>query len=231
MLNHRPHDCLHNLLFRRRSKKTSKLRVTGLWAGNSPATGEFRAQRVSKAGNVSIWWRHHVTEDISRDSTALQELKSPSWDLKKLSRRQASALEYFVCSFRPLIIVYAHKLAFGRDNLNLTRNDIYGLFHNPYSAFFFVNKDWYGVHAFTLKPHESLCTWLTLVASNTHNDVSNHRQIEYLFNNLSSWRPKMQKRIKQSKLDITGLYEGNPAATIWPIQVCPQAGKLVNRVF
>ena len=33
--NHQPHDCLLNLLFRRRSKKTSKLRVTGLCAGNS----------------------------------------------------------------------------------------------------------------------------------------------------------------------------------------------------
>ena len=31
--NHQPHDCLLNRLFRRRSKKTSKLRVTGLCAG------------------------------------------------------------------------------------------------------------------------------------------------------------------------------------------------------
>ena len=57
--NHQPHDCLPNRLFRRRSKRTSKLRVTGLCAGNSPATGEFPAQRASKAENVSIWWRHH----------------------------------------------------------------------------------------------------------------------------------------------------------------------------
>ena len=34
--NHQPHHCLLNRLFRRRSKKTSKLRVTGLCAGNSP---------------------------------------------------------------------------------------------------------------------------------------------------------------------------------------------------
>ena len=44
---------------RRRSKKTSKLRVTGLCAGNSPVTGEFPAQRASNAENGSIWWRHH----------------------------------------------------------------------------------------------------------------------------------------------------------------------------
>ena len=34
--NHQPHVCLLNRLFRRRSKETSKLRVTGLCVGNSP---------------------------------------------------------------------------------------------------------------------------------------------------------------------------------------------------
>ena len=34
--NHQTHGYLLNRLFRRRSKKTSKLRVTGLCAGNSP---------------------------------------------------------------------------------------------------------------------------------------------------------------------------------------------------
>ena len=34
--NHQPHDCLFNRLFRCRSKKTSKLRVTGLCVGKSP---------------------------------------------------------------------------------------------------------------------------------------------------------------------------------------------------
>ena len=58
--NHQPRDCLLNLLFRCRSKKTSKLRVTGLCAGNSPGTGEFPAQVAGNAENVSIWWRHHV---------------------------------------------------------------------------------------------------------------------------------------------------------------------------
>ena len=57
--NHQPRGCLLNRLFRRKSKKTSKLRVTGLCAGNSPGTGEFPAQMASYAENVSIWWRHH----------------------------------------------------------------------------------------------------------------------------------------------------------------------------
>ena len=51
--NHQPHGCLLNRLFRRRSKKTSKLRVTGLCAG------EFPAQMANNVENISIWWRHH----------------------------------------------------------------------------------------------------------------------------------------------------------------------------
>ena len=58
--NHQPHHCLLNRVFRRRSKKTSKLCVTGLCGGNSPGTGEFPAQMASNAENVSIWWRHHA---------------------------------------------------------------------------------------------------------------------------------------------------------------------------
>ena len=53
------HDSLLNRLFRRGSKKASKLRVTGLCAENSPVTDEFPAQKASNVENVSIWWRHH----------------------------------------------------------------------------------------------------------------------------------------------------------------------------
>ena len=60
--NHQPHDCLLDLLFRHRSKKTSNLRVIGLCEGNSTVTGEFTTQRFSNAESVSIWWRHHVLQ-------------------------------------------------------------------------------------------------------------------------------------------------------------------------
>ena len=40
-------------------RKTSKLRVTSLCAGNSPGTGEM----ASNAENVSIWWRHHGSDN------------------------------------------------------------------------------------------------------------------------------------------------------------------------
>ena len=57
--NPQPHHCLFKRLFRHKSKKTSKLRVTGLCVGNSPVTVEFPAQMASNAENVSFWWRHH----------------------------------------------------------------------------------------------------------------------------------------------------------------------------
>ena len=47
--NHQPHHCLLNRVFGCWSKKTSKPRVTGLCAGNSPGTGEFPAQMASNA--------------------------------------------------------------------------------------------------------------------------------------------------------------------------------------
>ena len=37
-------------------KKTSKLRVNGLFKGNSPVTGEFHAQKGNNTENASIWF-------------------------------------------------------------------------------------------------------------------------------------------------------------------------------
>ena len=90
--NHQPHDCLLNRLFRRKSKKTSYLRVTSLCAGNSPGTGEFPTQMASNAENVSIWWRHHVsgwcgspkpTRDVKRnDRPTFRRRRKPRWNRK-----------------------------------------------------------------------------------------------------------------------------------------------------
>ena len=79
--NHQPRDCLLNRLFRRRSKKTSKLRVTGLCAGNSPGTGEFPAQMASYAENYSIWWRYHAVWSVGVAEPGIQhsENKRNRW--------------------------------------------------------------------------------------------------------------------------------------------------------
>ena len=87
--NHRRLHCLFISWFSCKSNKTSKLRVTGLCAGNSPVTGEFPAQKVSNAENVAIWWRHRVTllksgDEILWKITALTVLRfsipnEPNW--------------------------------------------------------------------------------------------------------------------------------------------------------
>ena len=58
--NHQIHDCLLKRLFRHRSKKTSKLRVTGLCEGKSPVTGEFPLQMASNTETyiATPIWRH-----------------------------------------------------------------------------------------------------------------------------------------------------------------------------
>ena len=61
-------DCLLTCLFRHISKKTSKLRATGLCDGNSPVTGTIPAQRpatrtmlplddvIMRPGAQTVWW-------------------------------------------------------------------------------------------------------------------------------------------------------------------------------
>ena len=69
-----------NGLFGLRSKKTSKLHVTGLCVGNSPVTGEFPAQMASNAENVSIWCRHHETNFAVPDlQTSCTDLTTWQW--------------------------------------------------------------------------------------------------------------------------------------------------------
>ena len=71
ILNHQPHHCLPKRLFGYRSKKLSKLCITGLCAGNSLGTGEFPAQMASNEDTVSIWWRHHENNFSQQRNQAL----------------------------------------------------------------------------------------------------------------------------------------------------------------
>ena len=61
--SHRRLDALLNRLFRRRSKKTSNLRVTG-FLGEFAGDRQSPSQKASNAENVSIWWRHHVRNKV-----------------------------------------------------------------------------------------------------------------------------------------------------------------------
>ena len=112
--NHQHHDCLLNLLFRRRSKKTSKLRVTGFCAGSSPGTGEFSAQMASYAENVSIWWRHHIK--LTREATSRESPNPQFRTINFIIIQWVCPQNMFLCglvsiylpiSFR---IIYVHSI-------------------------------------------------------------------------------------------------------------------------
>ena len=111
--NHQPHGCLLNRLFRRKSKKTSKLRVTGLCAGNSPGTGEFPAQMASYAENVSIWWRHH-----EHGSTLI-----PAWISNYMPRKVWYEITYPFLNFNGgsghCQIIRRHEIVYVMDRLLL----------------------------------------------------------------------------------------------------------------
>ena len=87
--NHQPHDSLLDRSCRCRSKKTSKLRVTGLCAWNSPVTGEFPAQMVSNAEKglhlmTSSWVSHRVK--VNKNSVKIWKVS-----LRKIHSRMSSA--------------------------------------------------------------------------------------------------------------------------------------------
>ena len=68
--NHQPRGCLLNRLFSRRSKKTSKLRVIGLCAGNSPGPVNSPhkgpvTRKIFPFDDVIMWWRRHM-ETLSK---------------------------------------------------------------------------------------------------------------------------------------------------------------------
>ena len=114
--NHLPHDCLLNRLFRRRSKKTSKLRVTGLCAGNSPGTGEFPAQMASNAENVCIWWRHHESLRLLHSKCSLIN----------------------IAEFVALFIAGLEELFQSASTVSLHYNSVQYLLRNQFLPFVFV---------------------------------------------------------------------------------------------
>ena len=111
--NHRRLDCLLNRSFRRRSKKTSKLRVTGFCEGNSPVTGEFPAQRASNAEIVSIWWRHHIGQFLCRTQQSICH------DTNKAT--QCSALTVSQQGFQPRTCVRSGIKSIGSRQMRCTQ--------------------------------------------------------------------------------------------------------------
>ena len=79
--NHQPYDCLLTLLLRRRSKKTSKPRVTGLCAGNSPH--KWPVTRKTFPFDDVIMWYYNITIKPEICILLRQTQPTQSWGLSQ----------------------------------------------------------------------------------------------------------------------------------------------------
>ena len=64
--NHQPHDCLLNRLFRRRSQKTSELRVTGLCVG-------IHRWPVNSPHKRPVTWKMFPFDDVIMNTVRLEQ--------------------------------------------------------------------------------------------------------------------------------------------------------------
>ena len=85
------------LFVRRRSKKTSKLRVTGLCAGNSPETGEFPAQMASNAKKCFHLMMSSWSMSIARLINNIPDRNVTQWSSNIIT--QMFHLQWFIWAF------------------------------------------------------------------------------------------------------------------------------------
>ena len=74
--NHQTHDCSLSWLFRRKSKETSKLRVTGLCEGNSPVTFSTWRRRYD------VEWPMYIQHDVSQATQTFSEIRKTGQTIK-----------------------------------------------------------------------------------------------------------------------------------------------------
>ena len=187
--NHRRLDCLLNRLFRCRSKKTLKLRVTGLCEGNSPVIGEFPAQRASNAQNVSIWWRHH---DITRTNcdqelwphsvrddyqTVVAGEIISSWDLKKHTWK-------LVVSNSGEFVIFQNKLSIC----------IYLMIYLPWLWAPVLDMSWWRLLMGMFSALLALCVWNSPVTGEFPSQIPVTRSFNVFFDlRLNEWLSKQSR--------------------------------------
>ena len=104
-------------MFRRRSKKTSEIRVTGLCEGNLLATGGFPSQMASNAGNVSI-------DDAIMGLIVISfcRWRTATYDTREIYSSSAKFSLYHRCVFfdmhRALIIIIQELYGNANQNTN-----------------------------------------------------------------------------------------------------------------
>ena len=192
--NHQPHDCLLNRLFRRRSKKTRKLRVAGLCAGNSPGTGEFPAQMASNAENVSIWWRHHGV--VFKHTSSMLRYMIHQFDILVISFKmtymifcEISSTSDVECSFC-LYVVIIHSPQSRCYVTFAWHRSFIGFWNRASSSYRHVGIDWLGtlpvrIHVFNILYVANSISSLSNRYINSHPKATVHYTVP-------NWIPRRQ---------------------------------------
>ena len=119
--NHQPHHCLLNCLFGRRSKKTSKLRVTGLCVGNSPgpvnSPHKWPVTRkmfpfddvIMNSLKIKLQWRHNEPDGISDLRSASRLFTQRVYSGADQRKHQSSASLAFVLGIHRWPVKSPHK--------------------------------------------------------------------------------------------------------------------------
>ena len=102
--NHQPHGCLLNRLFRRRSKKTSKLRVTDLCVGNSP-------------GPVNSMQKGSVTRKMFPFDDVIMSNKIPAFHVKRTLGMSILAIFYSLQRIWLSLLSFFNRFKYMNNNV------------------------------------------------------------------------------------------------------------------
>ena len=84
-------DCWAVCLGADQRKNQSSASLAFVRGIHAPVTGEFSEQRVSNAGNVSIWWRHHAVHTHTAKWVPETRFTTATWRCRKpISQWQCS---------------------------------------------------------------------------------------------------------------------------------------------
>ena len=113
-----PASCLLNRLFKHRSKKTSKLRVTGLCEGNSAVNSPHKGPVTRKMFPfddviMTVWLADPTTDWVVHHSSCPGYFRQPQW--LSLGLPEISRVTWQVCIRRLVVYIYDMAVSHGTE--------------------------------------------------------------------------------------------------------------------
>ena len=139
-------------------EKKSKLRATGLCAGNSPMTGEFPAQGANNAENVSIWLRHHVALSVRYHGSQF-----PSWRNGTSNQQNNVIYSKMMFAVSTSSVIYKDENQNEMDQVTNDENVNHILVHKSTTFFSFSMHFQVSEVVLSLPEHQQWCVSFTAI--------------------------------------------------------------------